>query len=82
MDKILIIIIILFVFPMILVLWKTKKHYYYLENKLEFLSVENEWYFDNGSKYLYVRLPNDETPDLTKLEQKFNHILLTFVARV
>ena len=62
---------------------ENKKHYYYLENKLEFLSEENEWYFDNGSKYLYIRLPDDETPDLTKkLEQKFNHIHLIFAVKV
>ena len=35
-------------------LWKTKHHYYYLENKLEYLNSENEWYFDNNTKYLYV----------------------------
>ena len=32
--------------------WKTKHHYYYLENKLEYLNSENEWFFDNNTKYL------------------------------
>ena len=33
-------------------LWKTKHHYYYLENKLEYLNSENETDFldDNNTK--------------------------------
>ena len=51
-------------------LWKTKHHYYYLENKLEYLNSENEWFFDNSTKYLYVWLPNDEVPSLTNIRAK------------
>ena len=50
--------------------WKTKHHYYYLENKLEYLNSENEWFFDNTTKYLYVWLPNDEVPSLTNINTK------------
>ena len=32
----------------------TKHHYYYLENKLELLDVENEWFYDVSTKKLYV----------------------------
>ena len=50
--------------------WKEKHHYYYLENKLEFLNSENEWFFDNSTKYLYVWLENDEVPSLTSIRAK------------
>ena len=49
--------------------WKTKHHYYYLENKLEYLNSENEWYFDNDTKYLYVWLPSDAVPTTTNIRQ-------------
>ena len=51
-------------------LWKEKHHYYYLENKLEFLNSENEWYFDNSTKYLYVWLQGDAVPSLTNVRAK------------
>ena len=51
-------------------LWKTKHHYYYLENKLEFLNSANEWYFDNDTKYLYVWLDSDAVPSLTNIRAK------------
>ena len=51
-------------------LWKTKHHYYYLENKLEFLNSANEWYFDNSTKYLYVWLNSDAVPNLTNIRAK------------
>ena len=51
-------------------LWKTKHHYYYLENKLEFLNTENEWFFNKDTKYLYVWLPNNEKPNLTQIRAK------------
>ena len=50
--------------------WKEKHHYYYLENKLEFLNSENEWFFDNNSKMLYVWLENDEVPSTTNMRAK------------
>ncbi len=51
-------------------LWKTKHHYYYLENKLEFLNSANEWYFDNTTKYLYVWLTGDAVPSLSNIRAK------------
>ena len=51
-------------------LYKTKHHYYYLENKLEYLNSQNEWFFDNNSKYLYVWLENNEIPDLQSIRAK------------
>ena len=36
-----------------------------MENKLQYLNSENEWFFDNDTKYLYVWLPSDEVPSLT-----------------
>ena len=51
-------------------LWKEKHHYFYLENKLEFLNSANEWYFDNATKYLYVWLPGDAVPSLTNIRAK------------
>ena len=50
--------------------WKEKHHYYYLENKLEFLNSENEWFFDNSEKYLYVWLEGDAVPSLTNIRAK------------
>ena len=55
---------------------KEKHHYYYLENKIEFLNSENEWFFDSSDNYLYVWLNNDEIPSLTNIEQRYKHILL------
>lgn len=51
-------------------LWKEKHHYYYLENKLEFLTAQNEWYFDQENKYLYVRLNNDVNPNNVVIRSK------------
>ncbi len=51
-------------------LWKEKHHYYYLENKLEFLNSTNEWYFDKDNSYLYVRLNNDAHPNNTIIRSK------------
>ena len=56
--------------------WKTKHHYYYLENKLEYLNSENEWFFDNTTKYLYVWLPNDEVPSLTNIRVKTTKLFI------
>ena len=53
-------------------LWKEKHHYYYLENKLEFLNSQNEWFFDDSTKYLYVWLNNNETPGLDDMRAKIN----------
>lgn len=52
-------------------LWKTKHHYYYLENHLQFLNSQNEWYFDSSDNYLYVRLTNDVHPDTVDIRAKF-----------
>ena len=52
-------------------LWKTKHHYYYLENHLQFLNSQNEWFFDTNDNYLYVRLTNDVHPDSVEIRAKF-----------
>ena len=52
-------------------LWKTKHHYYYLENHLQFLNSQNEWFFDNNDNYLYVRLYNDVHPNSVEIRAKF-----------
>ena len=57
-------------------LWKTKHHYYYLENKLEFLNSENEWYYDIENNYIYVRLTNDIDPNLTNIRVKIEPYVL------
>ena len=51
---------------MIMLHGKEKHHYYYLENKLEYLNSENEWFFDNDTKYLYVWLPSDDSSKFNK----------------
>ena len=61
-------------------LWKTKHHYYYLENKLEFLNSENEWYFDNATKYLYVWLTSDAVPNLQNIRAKTQSYSLNVTA--
>ena len=51
-------------------LWKEKHHYYYLENHLQFLNSQNEWYFDDTNKYLYVRLLQEKHPDNVDIRAK------------
>lgn len=51
-------------------LWKTKHHYYYLENHLQFLNSQNEWYFDDINKFLYVRLFNEKHPNEVHMRAK------------
>ena len=60
--------------------WKEKHHYYYLENKLQYLNSENEWFFDNDTKYLYVWLPNDAVPNLTNIRVKQQSYSLNITA--
>ena len=60
--------------------WKEKHHYYYLENKLQYLNSENEWYFDNDTKYLYVWLPSDAVPSLTNIRAKQQSYSLNITA--
>ena len=60
--------------------WKTKHHYYYLENKLEFLNSENEWFFDNTSKYLYVWLEGDAVPNSQSIRAKVQSYSLNVTA--
>ena len=50
--------------------WKTKHHHYYLENKLEFLNSENEWFYNKTSNDLYIRLFNDDEPTLDNIRLK------------
>ena len=61
-------------------LWKEKHHYYYLENKLEFLNSANEWYFDNSTKYLYVWLTSDAVPNLQNIRAKTQSYSLNVTA--
>ena len=61
-------------------LWKEKHHYYYLENKLEFLNSANEWYFDDTTKYLYVWLNGDAVPDLQSMRAKTQSYSLNVTA--
>ena len=60
--------------------WKEKHHYYYLENKLEFLNSENEWFFDNSTKYLYVWLTGDAVPTTTSIRAKQQSYSLNITA--
>ena len=62
-------------------LWKTKHHYYYLENKLEYLNSENEWYFDNENKYLYVRLSRHQIPSNLNIRAKVENYALNISAK-
>ncbi len=43
--------------------YKTKHHYYIVENKLELLDTPDEWFYDYRTKQLYVWLPNNAVPD-------------------
>ena len=52
-------------------LWKTKHHYYYLENHIQFLNSQNEWFFDTNDNYLYIRLTNDVDPKTVEIRAKF-----------
>ena len=61
--------------------WKEKHHYYYLENKIEYLNSENEWFFDNDTKYLYVWLKDDAVPSLTNIRAKQQSYSLNVTAR-
>ena len=60
-------------------LWKTKHHYYYLENDLQFLNTQNEWYFDNSNKYLYVRLLQEKHPNSVNLRAKVQTYALNII---
>ena len=57
-------------------LWKEKHHYYYLESRLEFLNSENEWYFDNTTKYLYVCLTGNRNPAYENIYAKVQNYSL------
>ena len=57
-----------------------EKHYYYLENKIEYLNSENEWFFDNTTKYLYVWLQGDNVPSLTNIRAKTQSYSLNVTA--
>ena len=61
--------------------FKTKHHYYYLENKIEYLNSENEWFFDNTTKYLYVWLKDDAVPSTTNIRAKQQSYSLNVTAR-
>lgn len=41
---------------------------YYLDNKFEAMDQDYEWYYDRGSKRLYVYLPAEANPNLMQFE--------------
>ncbi len=51
-------------------LWKTKHHDYFLENKLEFLDSEGEWFFDHESSELYFWPPDNADPNILDIKGK------------
>ena len=59
--------------------WKTKHHHFYLENKLEFLNSENEWFYDKQE--LYIRLFDDEEPTLDNIRLKTQSYALDISAK-
>ena len=65
--------------------WETNPRYY-LENALEFLDAEYEWFYNSEEKSIYLKLPKNSKPDdmeiiipvsegLVMLEGKENHPL-------
>ncbi len=51
-------------------LWKTKHHDYFLENKIEFLDSEGEWFFDSDSSKLYLWPPDNIDPNTLDIRGK------------
>ena len=51
-------------------LWNEKHHHYYLENKLEFLNSQNEWFYNTSTNYLYIRLFSNAIPSLSNIRVK------------
>ncbi|RTE55415.1 right-handed parallel beta-helix repeat-containing protein [Arenibacter aquaticus] len=49
---------------------------YYLENALEFLDVEYEWYLDNVASKIYLKLPRDSDPSQLTIEVPLAESLL------
>jgi hypothetical protein len=49
---------------------KTFKHGYFLEGKLAFLDVENEWFYNPKSKEIYLWTPDGKHPDDFKIQGK------------
>ena len=51
-------------------LWKTKHHDYFLENKLEFLDSEGEWFYNPDSLKIYFWPPDNVDPNNLDLRGK------------
>ena len=51
-------------------LWKTKHHDYFLENKLEFLDCEGEWFYDSASSQIYFWPLNNVDPNTLTIRGK------------
>jgi len=51
-------------------LWKTKHHDYFLEQKLEFLDSEGEWFYDADLSKIYFWPPNDINPNTLNIRGK------------
>ena len=45
-------------------------HTFFLENKIAYLNSENEWFYDNDTGYLYVRLTDDSVPNMINIRAK------------
>ncbi len=48
-------------------LWKTKHHDYFLENKIEFLDTQGEWYYNRDSSKVYFWPYNNMNPNLLNI---------------
>ncbi|MBW6537609.1 MAG: right-handed parallel beta-helix repeat-containing protein [Mariniphaga sp.] len=46
--------------------WETNPRYY-LENAMEFLDAENEWFYNSDENNLYLKLPDNENPNEMKI---------------
>ena len=51
-------------------LWKTKHHDYFLEKKIEFLDIENEWFYNPDSSKIYFWPPNNVDPNTLNIRGK------------
>jgi hypothetical protein len=45
---------------------------FYFDNKLEFIDLPGEWYYDNGSQTLFLQLEDGMAPEELKIEASIN----------
>ena len=55
-----------------------KHHYYFLEQKLELLDVEGEWFFDPEAKIIYFMPPNNMHPNVMDIRVKTQAFAMKF----